>query len=734
MNYSYDANNRQTFAERTDHTNQQTSVYDCAGQRVQTTANGTTRAMVYDIFGQNVVEYSNGSLERENIYRGGQLLAVSEPLIAAAAAPSELVAVPSGGGVSVTLSWSAAAGATNYRVARATSKDGPYQLVGTTSSTGFTDTGVSGGNAYLYKVCAADGQGNCASGYSNIAMSATVTFPTDPTITTFAENPANATPIKAAHITELRTAVNAVRHVAGMPDATWTHPTLTPGVSVISVDDVRDLRNKLDEALTALRIQTSAYTDQTLAGAPNGTLIKGAHIRELRQRATKGSGSCYKTITQFVADFYQGALGRQPNASELSQWTAMLTQAQGMGQLLGTAQSLGATLFTSAEYISLNTSNADYVTDLYEGYLHRPPDVLGYNNWLGTLNGGASRADVRAGFALSTEFQNNVGALCWAAGTSGGIKYVLSDLQGSTRAVMNNNGVGTSSVVARHDYLPFGEEISAGTGLRTAGQGYGAVDTNRWKYGLLERDGSTGLDHAWWRKYESFAGRWTSPDPYRGSMSVANPQSFNLYAYVGNDPVNFIDPTGLMTCFGYHVFIWHFDGDGNLTGVDYLGFLAVFCWEDEPIGGDPVGGGPGGGGREFNHPQKPKPTPKHNPTPLKPTPYEQRRKALTDCLTQASREYRAAWNAAGLNPSAHLVNYLNAYRPHLDDLVPLTLSGVGSWLFRESFGPVGTALGAAYGPAKRIGKLAIEQAKRLREVEGNLNKASADCIAKYGPL
>jgi hypothetical protein len=54
-------------------------------------------------------------------------------------------------------------------------------------------------------------------------------------------------------------------------------------------------------------------------------------------------------------------------------------------------------------------------------------------------------------------------------------------------------------------------------------------------------------------------------------------------------------------------------------------------------------------------------------------------------------------------------------------------------LFRESFGPVGTAVGAAYGPAKRIGKLTIQQTKRLKEVENNLNKANADCGAKYGP-
>jgi RHS repeat-associated protein len=63
---------------------------------------------------------------------------------------------------------------------------------------------------------------------------------------------------------------------------------------------------------------------------------------------------------------------------------------------------------------------------------------------------------------------------------------------------------------------------------------------------MTERDEATGLDHTWWRKYESSAGRWTSPDPYGGSMTIGDPQSFNRYSYVENDPVNFVDPSGLL--------------------------------------------------------------------------------------------------------------------------------------------------------------------------------------------
>jgi hypothetical protein len=36
-----------------------------------------------------------------------------------------------------------------------------------------------------------------------------------------------------------------------------------------------------------------------------------------------------------------------------------------------------------------------------------------------------------------------------------------------------------------------------------------------------------------------------SADPYDGSAALSNPQSWNRYSYVGNDPVNRNDPTGL---------------------------------------------------------------------------------------------------------------------------------------------------------------------------------------------
>jgi RHS repeat-associated protein len=123
---------------------------------------------------------------------------------------------------------------------------------------------------------------------------------------------------------------------------------------------------------------------------------------------------------------------------------------------------------------------------------------------------------------------------------AGGTQYVFSDQQGSPRAITSAAGV----VVARHDYVAFGEELG-NVGMRTSGQGYGGVDGVRQDFAGMENNETTGMAHTLWREYDSYSARWTAPDPYQGSMELATPQSFNRYVYVNNDPVNHIDPTGL---------------------------------------------------------------------------------------------------------------------------------------------------------------------------------------------
>jgi RHS repeat-associated protein len=93
------------------------------------------------------------------------------------------------------------------------------------------------------------------------------------------------------------------------------------------------------------------------------------------------------------------------------------------------------------------------------------------------------------------------------------------------------------SVVRRgthvYRYYPHGEPF--GTNPVTTGP----------HFATYERDQVAGLDQAWNRGYLPTYGRFAQADPYQASGGAADPGSWNRYAYVGGDPVNFYDPPGL---------------------------------------------------------------------------------------------------------------------------------------------------------------------------------------------
>ena len=76
------------------------------------------------------------------------------------------------------------------------------------------------------------------------------------------------------------------------------------------------------------------------------------------------------------------------------------------------------------------------------------------------------------------------------------------------------------------------------------------VPTGAQRERTLTSDASTGLDYADQRYEQPGMGRFMSPDPYGGSASGDDPGSWNRYAYVGGDPVNNTDPTGLLLWVG----------------------------------------------------------------------------------------------------------------------------------------------------------------------------------------
>jgi RHS repeat-associated protein len=142
-------------------------------------------------------------------------------------------------------------------------------------------------------------------------------------------------------------------------------------------------------------------------------------------------------------------------------------------------------------------------------------------------------------------YRNGKLLVVWDGTQSGDkrLKWLVADHLGSTRMEVDRSG--SLAEVARIDNLPFGEELSAGVGIRSASIGYGG-DSVRQKFVGYEQDDETGLDFAGARYYSNIQGRFTSPDPAHASGKTEEPQSWNRYAYCINYPLGCTDPSGLI--------------------------------------------------------------------------------------------------------------------------------------------------------------------------------------------
>ncbi|MDQ1637722.1 MAG: hypothetical protein QOF62_1061 [Pyrinomonadaceae bacterium] len=235
-------------------------------------------------------------------------------------------------------------------------------------------------------------------------------------------------------------------------------------------------------------------------------------------------------------NFYRGAYGRDATSTEIQQQRDALNAAAAQSQeaVQSQAETFGRSLF-AGQVNDSSISDTQFVTNLYEAFLQRGPDAGGLGWWSGQATVGTGRQNVLGAFAGCTAFRDLSGTLYREA------NWLVSDHLGTPRMIANKSG--SLSSMKRHDYLPFGEELTANIGGRTPTQGY-TGDSVRQKFTQKERDNETGLDYFGGRYYASLQGRFTSADSFAGSRF--DPQSLNRYAYVQNNPLAFTDPTGHM--------------------------------------------------------------------------------------------------------------------------------------------------------------------------------------------
>ena len=112
-------------------------------------------------------------------------------------------------------------------------------------------------------------------------------------------------------------------------------------------------------------------------------------------------------------------------------------------------------------------------------------------------------------------------------------RFIHPDHLGSTNAVTDQNG----NLVQTLDYYPFGaSRISVSTSTNEARKYIGQFS-----------DQNSGLDYLQARYYDSARGQFVNEDPvfWSNKQNLADPQSFNVYSYANDNPINRSDPSGL---------------------------------------------------------------------------------------------------------------------------------------------------------------------------------------------
>ena len=120
-----------------------------------------------------------------------------------------------------------------------------------------------------------------------------------------------------------------------------------------------------------------------------------------------------------------------------------------------------------------------------------------------------------------------LGEVVYSSGNSVSNFYTL-DRKGSVREMTNSAGL----VQAAYQYDSYGRASQYANSGAAASFTYSGYYTHA----------RTGLLLTWYRQYSTSFGRWLSRDP------VGELDDVNLYTYVGNSPIRYIDPLGLLTC------------------------------------------------------------------------------------------------------------------------------------------------------------------------------------------
>jgi RHS repeat-associated protein len=169
------------------------------------------------------------------------------------------------------------------------------------------------------------------------------------------------------------------------------------------------------------------------------------------------------------------------------------------------------------------------VTYTYDGDGQRVEKSSGKLYWYGVGSDALMETDLSGN--LTDEYIFFGGKRIARRDSSNNVVYYAADHLGTSRVVASSAG----AILDQFDFYPFGGErvLSASSG-------------NTYKFTSKERDTESNLDNFGARYDSSILGRFMSPDPKILSIRhIANPQKWNKYSYVLNNPLALFDPNGM---------------------------------------------------------------------------------------------------------------------------------------------------------------------------------------------